>query len=156
MRVTLHVPQSCMHSFLIQHRCPCCAPAQQPSKIIIASNKIPFCLMKCLKFRRDKLSYWMVDFSLATDLLKCCIPIEQISWATLEQWCQWFWVMGWLILSLGVLIRICGYNVNLLVHALTNIIVDMFYYRLKNMLWYHVHNLRLATMQWWLTMVDWT
>ena len=116
----------------------CCAPAQQPSKIIIPSNKIPFCLMECLKFRRDKLSYWMVDFSLATDLLKYCIPIEQISWATLEQWCQWFRVIGWLILSLGVLIRICGYNVNLLVHARTNIILDMFYYRLKNMLGYHV------------------
>ena len=56
-----------------------CAPAQQPSKIIISSNKIPFCLMKCLNFKRDKFN----EFS-ATDMV--------VSIRLLIRWNLTFWI----------------------------------------------------------------
>ena len=73
----------------------CCAPAQQPFKIIILSNKILFCLIKCLTFKRDKLSYWKEDFSLATDLLKLTFLINLASYIgsmkslPLSYWSEW-------------------------------------------------------------------
>jgi len=81
----------------------CCAPAQQPLKIIISSNKIPFCLMKCLNFKRDKFGYWKEDFSLATDWLKFNI-YEQPLQVTLDQWNRCLWITGLDELWLGRLI----------------------------------------------------